>query len=125
MCAATMAVNSAQQFANDHPRKLIISTSPATGRKLGEVRAATPEDVKKIMETARLAQEPWQRLSLRARLALMQGLRNAMYRNLDRIVDIIVAEQGRPKFEGMVEYWPTIEMLSYYLQTARRTLAPE
>src|SRR5581483_8406470 len=113
------------KLASNGQPKLIVSTSPATGRKLGEVWAATPEDIKRIMETARLAQGPWERLGLRARLALMRGLRDAMYRNLDRIVDTVVAEQGRPRFEGMIEYWPTIELLSYYLKTARRTLAPE
>lgn len=125
MSAATPTLNNIQNPANNHHSKLIISTSPATGRKLGQVQAATSEDIKRIMETARLAQGPWERLGLRARLALMRGLRDSMYRNLDLIVDTIVAEQGRPKFEGMIEYWPTIELLNFYLKTARRTLAPE
>jgi acyl-CoA reductase-like NAD-dependent aldehyde dehydrogenase len=104
--------------------KLIVSTSPATGRKLGEVRAATLAEVHATIETARLAQGPWEQLGVQGRLSLMRSLQHALWRNMDLIVDTIVAEQGRPPFEAMVEFWPTIEQVNYYLRTAKRTLAP-
>ena len=76
------------------------------------------------METARLAQQPWERLGLRRRLALHAQLRHAMYRNIDLIIDTVVAEQGRPPFEVITELWPTIELLSFYMRTRPAHLAP-
>ncbi len=104
--------------------KLIISTNPATGQKLGEVQVATPAEITAIMERARLAQGPWEQLGLKRRLALMRNLKNALYRNMDLVLNTIVAEQGRPSFEALIEFWPTIEQISHYLRTAQRTLAP-
>ncbi len=104
--------------------RLIVSTNPATGQKLGEVRAALPADIKAIMDIARLAQGPWERLGLKERLAFMRSLKDALYRNRDLISDTIVAEQGRPPFEALIEFWPTIELVSFYLRNARRILAP-
>jgi acyl-CoA reductase-like NAD-dependent aldehyde dehydrogenase len=103
---------------------VIVSINPATGQKLGEVQTATPEQIRAIMQRARLAQEPWAQLGLRRRLALIRSLKDSLYRNMDLITNTIVAEQGRPPFEALVEFWPTIELLAYYLRTAERTLAP-
>jgi acyl-CoA reductase-like NAD-dependent aldehyde dehydrogenase len=113
-----------QKTADNAQPTWIISTNPANGQKIGEVHAATPGEIKAVTETARLAQGPWERLGLRRRLALVRGLKDALYRNMDLIIDTIVAEQGRPPFEVLVEFWPTIEMLSYYLRTSERVLAP-
>jgi acyl-CoA reductase-like NAD-dependent aldehyde dehydrogenase len=125
MSAVSPIRTSEQQAADNAPSRLIISTNPGNGQKIGEVRATTPGEVQAIMEAARLAQGPWEQLGLRRRLALMRRLKDALYRNMDLIVDTIVAEQGRPPFEALVEFWPTIEMLAYYLRIAERMLAPQ
>lgn len=108
----------------DKPSPVIIASSPVTGRELGRVQITSPDEVKAVMQRARLARDPWQRLGLRRRLELIRSLRNALYRNMDLIVDTIVAEQGKPAFEVMTEFWPTIELAAYYMRTARRILAP-
>jgi acyl-CoA reductase-like NAD-dependent aldehyde dehydrogenase len=128
MCAMTVAesthVNTSDGPKNLTQPRLIVSTNPATGEALGEVRTASPADVRAVMEMARLAQGGWAQLGLKRRLALIRNLKNALYRNMDLIVDTLVAEQGRPPFEAMVEFWPTIELLAYYLRNAERILAP-
>ncbi len=125
MSAVSPVRTGRQKAADNAQSKLIISTNPANGQKIGEVRALTPGEVQAVMEAARQAQVPWERLGLRQRLALMRNLKDVLCRNMDLIVDTIVAEQGRPPFEVLVEFWPTIEMLSYYLHIAERTLAPQ
>lgn len=104
--------------------KIIVSSSPATGRVLGQVRAATSADITAVMTTARQAQSAWNRVGLGHRLRLLHNLKDALYRNFDRIVDTIVAEQGKPPFEAITEFWPSIELVAYYVRTARRTLTP-
>ncbi len=117
-------VNTSDGQENRTQPRPIVSVNPATGQKLGEVRAASPSDVKAIMETARLAQPAWEQADLKRRLALIRSLKNALYRNMDLIIDTLVAEQGRPPFEAIVEVWPSVELLAHYLRTAPRTLAP-
>ncbi len=110
---------------NSPDPKRITSTNPATGQTLGEVHATPVAEIPAVMAKARAAQPVWDQLGLRGRLAIMRRLKDAMYRNMDQFVDTIVAEQGRPPFEAMMEYWPSIEMLAYYLKTAKHTLAPQ
>jgi len=102
---------------------MIESTNPATGDPLGRVTVTTPEAITTAMHNARLAQPAWERRGLRQRLALMHNLQNAMYRNLDRIIDCVVAEQGKPRFEAFSEFWPSIELIAYYRRNAPHILA--
>ncbi len=102
----------------------ITSVNPATGQTLGQVPAATPASIQTVIDTARLAQKPWEALGLQRRLAIMRGLQDALYRNLDLIVETIVAEQGKPRFEALSEFWPTIELLAYHRRIAPRALRP-
>lgn len=125
MSIANPARTNGQKTTEAAAPKILVATSPATGRKLGEVRASTPAEVHTIMEAARHAQIGWNAIGLSRRLALMRSLKASIYRNMDLIVDTLVAEVGRPHFEAMVEFWPTIELLAYYLRTAKRVLAPE
>ncbi|HVO44497.1 MAG TPA: aldehyde dehydrogenase family protein [Aggregatilineales bacterium] len=104
---------------------VIVSTSPATGRKLGEVPIATSDDIKSAMVTARLAQEPWDRLGLPSRLALVRGVLESFYRSTDTLIDKVVAEQGRPRFEVMAEFLVTIELIRYFSSVAGKILAPQ
>src|SRR5260221_11858232 len=55
----------------------------------------------------------------------MREVKNAMYRNQKLIVDTLIAETGKPSFEALIEYWPTIEALAYCTRIARKTLATE
>src|SRR5450432_1083777 len=103
MSAAAVTPRIEAQPANT---RSIISTSPATGRRLGEVQAATLAQVKAAMDTARLARDPWLKLGLARRLRLIRNFKYALYRNLDLIADTLVAEQGRPPFEVMLNFGP-------------------
>jgi acyl-CoA reductase-like NAD-dependent aldehyde dehydrogenase len=105
--------------------KRITSVNPATGQTLAEVSTAPLAEIPAIMTRARSAQAAWSDLGLRGRLAIMRKVKHAMHYNMDLFVDTIVAEQGRPPFEALMEYWPSIEMLAYYQRTAERILSPQ
>jgi len=114
-----------QKTANGAAPRMIVSTNPATGQKLGDVCAATPAEVKAAMDRARQAQPAWQQLGIRQRLVYIRALKDALFRNQDQIVNTLVSEVGRPPFEALIEYWPTIELIGYYLRNAERMLAPK
>src|SRR5579859_2063498 len=100
----------------------IISYSPADARELGRVPVATLDDVKAAMAQARRAQTAWHDLGIGGRLAIMNRALDAMHHNADFMIDILVAESGKPKFEATVEYWASIEGMRYNLSIARKTL---
>src|SRR5258707_6522940 len=101
----------------------IVSYSPAGGRELGRVLASRPDDVKATMARARLAQASWNALGVKGRLAIMHKVLDAMHCNADLMIDTLIAEAGKPKFEATIEYWPSIESLRYNLGIARKTLS--
>jgi acyl-CoA reductase-like NAD-dependent aldehyde dehydrogenase len=104
---------------------MIVSTNPATGREIGKVHLASTEEVKAAMSRARQAQGSWYELGLQRRIAIMCDVKNAMYRNQQLMVQTLIDETGKPAFEALIEYWPTIEALAYCTRIARKTLAPE
>src|SRR5579859_7092938 len=93
---------------------VIVSTSPATGRTLGEVRINTDQEVVAAVERARRAQTAWFDQGLDRRIAVMRAFKHAMYRNIDLIIDTLVAEAGKPQVEALTEFWPSIEQVAYY-----------
>ncbi|RMF53912.1 MAG: aldehyde dehydrogenase family protein [Chloroflexota bacterium] len=110
---------------NGQSNNLIISTSPATGRKLGEVRTTPLDALPEIVARARQAQKAWFEAGLAFRLEVMRRWQDALRRNFDRIVGMVVAEQGRPPFEALTEFLTAIELIAYYRRSAPRALAPK
>ncbi len=125
MSIATPTQTKASEATGTARSNVIVSVNPATGRELGSVNVASAEDVKAAMTRARQAQESWYDLGLQRRIAIMRDVKNAMYRNQKLIVDTLIAETGKPSFEALIEYWPTIEALAYCTRIARKTLATE
>ncbi len=111
--------------AEARPANEIISYSPADGRALGRVQVSTLDDVKSAMAQARSEQPAWHSLGVSGRLAIMHRVLDSMHRNADLMIDTLVAETGKPKFEAAIEYWPSIESLRYNLSIARKALGSQ
>ncbi|GAB4551618.1 MAG: succinic semialdehyde dehydrogenase [Anaerolineae bacterium] len=107
------------------PEGIIVSTSPATGRKLGAVRVATPEQIRAAMQKARAAQKGWYEAGLPFRLEVLRAIRANFHKHLDRFVALNVAEQGRPPYEALLEFLDNIELLRFYERRAAAALAPK
>ncbi|MFQ3537223.1 MAG: aldehyde dehydrogenase family protein, partial [Aggregatilineales bacterium] len=103
---------------------MIVSRSPATGRKLGEVPITPPSQAPAIMQQARAAQMRWFEAGLPFRLEVMRAWQERLRRNFDWLVGMVVAEQGRPPFEALTEFLTAIELIAYYRRLAPRALAP-
>jgi len=110
---------------NGQSNEVIVSISPASGRKLGEVRATPLSELPSIVQRARDAQKAWFEAGLAFRLEILRHWQESLRRNFDRIVGMVVAEQGRPPFEALTEFLTAIELIAYYRQSARRALAPK
>lgn len=119
----TTIAASPDRNATQISQETIISTSPGTGRRLGEVKTARPEDAPALIERARAAQKSWFAAGLRHRVEMMRRLKDAMHRNMDLFVNTLVAEQGKVAPEAISEFLAAIEMVAYYGRVAERALS--
>src|SRR3954447_24164544 len=73
--------------------------SPHTEDPIGETPEATPEDVDKAVNAARLAfdEGPWPRLSVPDRIDRIEKLASVYTSQTDEMADLITAEMGSPK----------------------------
>ncbi|MBN1963839.1 MAG: aldehyde dehydrogenase family protein [Anaerolineae bacterium] len=104
--------------------QVILSRAPVGGAVFGQVNIATPLQIRAAMEDARNGQRAWEGLGLPRRLLFMQAVRDALYRQRERVLSTLVGELGKVYAEAQLEYLATIELLSYFMQVAERVLAP-
>lgn len=79
----------------------------------------------RLLTAARIAQPQWGRLSVGERVAALATLPQVLADNLDRIVDVIAEENGKPRAEAMAhEAAPAVALARHHLDHAVGTLAP-
>lgn len=107
----------------DYKGQTIRSFNPATGEFLGEVQAATPEEITQVVDKAKRASVGWANTSFRQRAKLLLKIREVVFKRADEIGDLIVAEVGKPKMEVMLsEVVAITDVLTYYAKNAGRLL---
>lgn len=112
-----------QDNSNLKPNPNIITAyNPATNQLIGEVPCATPKQVEAAMERSRKAQPTWVALSLTERLRFLRETQRAFYRHYDELAATIVSEQGKSYQDAITELLPSLEMFSYYIRIAKKTL---
>lgn len=99
--------------------------NPATGTVMGTVAVASAETVAAVVAELRCQQRSWEALGPEARAAWLRRLRNWLLDNQSRLVDILVAETGKPRAEAAFEVMVTCDVINYYARRARRFLAEE
>jgi len=103
----------------------IVSRSPVNGAVLGQVRIATAQQISQAMDEARLGQVAWARLPIEQRLLFGRALRDALYRQRERIMSTLIAEQGKVHEDAQIEFLAAIEQIDFYLRHAVSILTPE
>ena len=68
---------------------------PATGAVIGQVDDMSPAQVEAVVERARHAQPGWEALGFEGRADVMYALRYWMVQNRDRVLDLLVKENGK------------------------------
>ena len=96
--------------------------NPATGAKLAELPVITPGQVEKAVAKAKVAQQEWAAMSFKARREIMFRWRSKIMAHKDRVVDTLVAENGKPRQEALMELFYVAEVIGYYCANAARFL---
>lgn len=105
------------------PEARIRSYAPASGRLLGEVAVASPEEVRAVVARARKAQRAWGILPIQERCERLLRARDAFVDRAEEIVEVLVAECGKPKVEALQEVTIVADLATYYCREAPRILA--
>ncbi|KAI8904331.1 Aldehyde/histidinol dehydrogenase [Gorgonomyces haynaldii] len=99
---------------------------PATGFDLGTVPVIKPEQVKAIVDRARLAQQQYKQTSFETRRQLLQSILDWVVDNQDQILNVCARDSGKTKMDGSFgEILTTCERLRWTIEHGERVLQPE
>ena len=82
-------------------RPVIHKSNPATLEPLGEVECALPEDIPKMVETARHAQSTWGRETPAKRSQLLRKVQGILADRTDEFAELVSRETGKPFMESL------------------------
>jgi acyl-CoA reductase-like NAD-dependent aldehyde dehydrogenase len=104
----------------------VESIDPATGEAIARFESADPAEMPKIFERARAAQKEWAARPIRARVAMLRRLRDAIFESRDEIADVISRETGKPRVEAVfAEIILALDTADFLARRAPRWLRPE
>jgi acyl-CoA reductase-like NAD-dependent aldehyde dehydrogenase len=112
------------QAVQEMRKQSIEIFSPATNKKIGEVPINSPAAVHAAVTLARQAQQVWRALSLGERRDVLLKARNAFLSNQEELIELICAENGKPRAEALVEIAYVCDVLTFYGKQGRKFLAP-
>ena len=90
----------------------LLARDPATGARLGEVRATAPEEIEGVVGEVARVQPLWALLRVEDRARYMRRVAQAIIDELDELAELLGREQGRPRGEVLtLELLPAIDAL--------------
>ena len=105
---------------------LIDSLNPATNEINATFDSTQPSQLPKIFESARAAHKTWSARPLAARAAVLKNLRDAIFKNRDKIADVISRETGKPRVEAIfAEVLLALDTADFVAKRAPQWLRPE
>jgi acyl-CoA reductase-like NAD-dependent aldehyde dehydrogenase len=100
--------------------------NPQTGAILGEITPSKPEEVRGIVDAARKVQPEWAAIAPQGRARHLREVRHSIYRHLDKIVETITQECGKPESEALAhDVMPAVIGLQYMERMAPNWLRPD
>jgi acyl-CoA reductase-like NAD-dependent aldehyde dehydrogenase len=103
----------------------IHKMNPATGEPLATYAAATPTDISEAVNQARTAQRQWQQASLQERARVLEAIMGRIYRESQRLAEIISQETGKPLADALeADIGTALSSLRYYADIGPKRLRP-
>ena len=99
--------------------------NPATGVVAGQVQWTDPADVPTIAAGLRAAQREWEQVGARGRNKVLARFAVWLADHRGEIEELLISETGKSAVDAAQEVPMLIMILSYYIRTAEKALAPE
>jgi acyl-CoA reductase-like NAD-dependent aldehyde dehydrogenase len=111
----------------DQPvRATIPCTDPATGERLGEVPALTPDEVVACVAKARKAQREWAAAPFAERRKVLARMLELLLEQADELCELICRDAGKTLHNAMLgEIWPLAEKLRWTIGEGEKHLRSE
>ena len=94
--------------------------NPATEETCGQYTAYTPEILDRALREAEAAFRVWSTTPLLERVAWMKKLAAALEARREEIVDLLVAETGKPQDNAEYDYGMLVECLQFFSEEVQR-----
>src|SRR5215217_6300394 len=108
------------------PARMIDVDNPATGESIATVEELSDDRVRELVDLARAAQPGWEALGFKQRAGLMRALRAWLVRERERLLDCIVAENGKTREDALLgDILYVADSLGFWAKKAPRYLADE
>ena len=110
---------------HEQPNADVIEVkSPATGEVLGTVPVTSDDGVNAAVRRARAAAERWDSYGFERRRDELINFRRALAARTDDLVELIHAENGKPRLDAIQEVMNTLGHLSHAANRAEKALKP-
>ena len=109
----------------DSPSSATTIRNPATGEVAGQVRWTDPADVPRIVASLREAQKEWETRGAKGRAKVLARYAVWLGEHRDEIESLLIKETGKSAVDAAQEVPLLIMILSYYIKTMEKALAPE
>ena len=103
--------------------RTVVSTNPATGEVLAELRCAGAEEVRAAVMRARAAQAKWQATPVRERTRVLRRFQTLLRDRATEVARLICREVGKPTAEAITtEILVVLDAAEFCIRTAHRFL---
>jgi aldehyde dehydrogenase (NAD+) len=106
-------------WAEGNVRDLIDVRNPASGERLAQVRAAAPEDLDRILNSAVTAGAQWREVPAPQRGDLIRVLGNELRRVKEDLGTLVSLENGKIRAEGLGEVQEMIDIADFAVGQSR------
>jgi len=108
------------------PQGTLAGHEPGSGKLVGEVRVATPAQVREAVAASRAAQVGWGRLTFEERAAILQRFKQLLLDRAEEICDLITRENGKTRNESLfMELLPVADLTHWFAKNAGKLLRDE
>ncbi|HXN82206.1 MAG TPA: aldehyde dehydrogenase family protein [Myxococcales bacterium] len=108
------------------PQGTLAVHEPGSGKLVGEVRVATPAQVREAVAASRAAQVGWGRLTFEERAAILQRFKQLLLDRAEEICDLITRENGKTRNESLfMELLPVADLTHWFAKNAGKLLRDE
>jgi acyl-CoA reductase-like NAD-dependent aldehyde dehydrogenase len=100
----------------------LVSSSPATGAEVARFAVAGAEEAREAVARARNASRWWWELGFDGRRERLLRWRVAMTKRLDEFLELVHAENGKSRADGLIEFIPAMDHIAWSARNAKRVL---
>ncbi|MEV5003980.1 aldehyde dehydrogenase family protein [Nocardioides sp. LML1-1-1.1] len=104
---------------------MIDVTSPADGRRVGQIGSQLRDSVSDVVASLRGSQPAWEGIGPHDRAGWLRRYRDWLLDNHDRLCGLLQAETGKPWTEANLDLPYVVDVTNYYAKNAARFLADQ